>query len=116
MEQIYKNEEVLVLDRPEEAIKEFEELKNKEIKRADEFTIIRMKLIVGCGCGGNSESIFAVVKGNRTDLQEKFQGNYVDKEDIIRMQSRNPGMTFYKGNPSSGVTDSFNPQNYKKIL
>ena len=69
MEQIFRPAEVLTLDRPEEAIKRFEELKGTAIQSADEFTIIRMKLIIGCGCGGNSENIFAVIKGNHTDLQ-----------------------------------------------
>lgn len=116
MEQIFKPAEVLTLDRPEEAIQRFEELKNTEIKKADEFTIVRMHLIIGCGCGGNSANIFGVIKGNDRNIVNRFSGDYVDNNDLRDMKRRYPEMSFYKGTPKQGVTDHFNPDLYEKIL
>lgn len=97
---------------------EFEALKAKPIERAEEWTIVNFRLIVGCGCGGGGENIHIAVPGNhpglKDDLHRKF-GDRIDSYDVKDIQRMYPDALVMKGAAKGGVTDSYRPSDYHEI-
>lgn len=98
---------------------EFEALKAKPVERAKEWTIVNLRLIVGCGCGGGGTNIHIAVPGSHPGLNDDIIDRYgerVNSEDIQRIQRNYPGALVMEGHaPVSGVTDSYNSSNYSSI-
>jgi hypothetical protein len=71
----------------------FEEIKAIPIKKSTDFRIINLRMIVGCGCGGGSTKIHAIVpKGRNFNYSE---GDNIDDDDALRLHSE--GIQFKKG-------------------
>lgn len=97
---------------------EFEALKAKPIERAEEWTIVNFRLIVGCGCGGGGTDIHIAVPGNHPGLEDRLHrvfGNRIHKDDVKDIQSEYPGALVMKGHAEGGVTDSYRPSDYYGI-
>lgn len=97
----------------------FEALKAKPIEKAQEWTIVNLRLIVRCGCGGGGTDIHIAVPGSHPGLNADIFNRYgrnVDSDDIKRIQLKYPGALVMEGHaPVSGVTDSYNSSNYSSI-
>lgn len=71
-------------EKNEDLKKKFEEIKNKPVEQADT-RIVNVKMIVGCGCGGEYEWFHGEVPID-SDIED---GDYIDSLEEI-------------GNPQSG--------------
>lgn len=98
----------------EDLAAKFEELKAKKIERAEEWTIINTRLIIGCGCGGSGMDIHIAIPGNHPNIKDSFPSR-VDTDDLRRFKSRHPEAMVMSGAVPGGITDSYNPGRYERL-
>lgn len=90
----------------------FEELKAKKIERAEEWTIINTRLIIGCGCGGGGTDIHIAIPGNHPNIGVPPR---VETDDLLRFERRHPDAMIMRGSAPGGITDSYNPGRYERL-
>lgn len=93
---------------------QFEALKAKPIQKADEWTIVNTRLIIGCGCGGGGTYIHIAIPGNHPGLKDDV-GSYMDASDLRGLKRQYPDAMIMRGHAWGGVTDHYDPRNYTKV-
>ena len=93
---------------------EFEALKSRPIQRAEEWTIVNTRLIVGCGCGGGGTDIHIALLGNHPGLEDEVYSR-LDSDDLRELKKQYPDAVIMEGHAPSGVTDRYNPRDYISV-
>jgi hypothetical protein len=89
----------------------FEALASTPIKKSKNFRIVNLRMVVGCGCGGNITKIHAIVP-----LDKHFnwdEGDRIDDDDVSRAM-RNDGIEFKQGS-YYGDVDDYDPAKYRDV-
>lgn len=95
-------------------VAEFEALKAKPIQKADEWTIVNSRLIVGCGCGGGGTDIHIALPGNHPGLKDDVYSS-MDDGDLRELKRQYPDAVIMRGHATPGVTDHYSPGDYEAI-
>ena len=90
---------------------EFEKLKAKPIERAEEWTVVNTRLIVGCGCGGGGTDIHIAVPGDHPGLRRDVNSS-MDSDDLQEIRRSYPDAIIARGFAPSGLTDRYHPGNF----
>lgn len=89
----------------------FDELAQTPIKKTKDFRIVNLRMIIGCGCGGNTTRIHAIVPINKHFSYD--DGDSIGDDDVATAMRRD-GIEFKQGS-YYGDVDDYDPTRYRNV-
>lgn len=89
----------------------FDALAQTPIKKTKDFRIVNLRMIVGCGCGGNTTKIHAIVPINKHFRWD--EGELIGDDDVASVVRRD-GIEFKQGS-YYGDVDDYDPTRYRNV-
>lgn len=89
----------------------FDALAQTPIKKTKDFRIVNLRTVIGCGCGGNTTRIHAIVPINKHFSWD--EGDIIGDDDVATAMRRD-GIEFKQG-WYYGDVDDYDPTIYRNV-